>query len=593
MDATPAVNNLPFRAADFSTLVEALDYAAQGKTGYNFYSAGCTLCASLPYAELRAQAQALARRLMGLGLNRGSRVALVADTHPDFLRFFFACQYSGLIPVPLPASIHLGGHKAYVAQLQRLLTICQAKVAMAADDFLSFLTEAADKLNLRFLGNPKTFYDLPEPKIQLQPMQPHEIAYLQYTSGSSRFPRGVMITQKAVLSNIVAMVKYGIQIRPGDRAVSWLPFYHDMGLVGLALATMASQMSVDYQRTRNFAMRPRQWLYLISQNQATISFSPPIGYELCGLSLRSEEVQNLDLRTWRVAGVGAETIKTEPLEYFAQLLEPAGFNKNSFLSCYGMAECSLLVSCTIPGAGISVDHVDSNQLAQHQKAVPAEPSKENGFVRSNTFVNCGIPLPGFEVEVRDPQGRVLPERQCGTLYVQGPSMMSGYFDDLEATRETLSPDGWLNTGDLVYRVGKSIIVTGRRKDLLIINGRNIWPQDLEYIAEQQPEVRAGDASAFSVSGPVGAEQAVMMVQCRESNAQKRIDLMERLHGLVCEEFGIDCLIELVPRNTLPRTTSGKLSRPGARKVYLNRVAAGEVREPQEDLKAARLRQRVI
>jgi fatty-acyl-CoA synthase len=193
MDATPTVNNLPFRAADFSTLAEALDYAAQGKTGYNFYAGGGKLYASLPYAELRGQAQALARRLMGLGLNRGSRVALVADTHPDFLRFFFACQYAGLIPVPLPASIHLGGHKAYVTQLQRLLTICQAEVAMAPDDFLSFLTEAAERLNLRFLGNPKTFYDLPKPKIKLQPMQPDEIAYLQYTSGSTRFPRGGIV----------------------------------------------------------------------------------------------------------------------------------------------------------------------------------------------------------------------------------------------------------------------------------------------------------------------------------------------------------------------------------------------------------------
>lgn len=593
MDATPTVNNLPFRAADFSTLAEALDYAAQGETGYNFYAGGGKLYASLPYAELRGQAQALALSLMSLGLSRGSRVALVADTHPDFLRFFFACQYAGLISVPLPASIHLGGHKAYVAQLQRLLTICQAEVAIAPDDFLSFLTEAAEKLNLRFVGNPKTFYDLPKPKIQLQPLQPDEIAYLQYTSGSTRFPRGVMITQKAVLSNIFAIVKYGVKARPGDRAVSWLPYYHDMGLVGLVLASMASQMSVDYLRTRDFALRPRQWLYLMSRNRATISFSPPFGYELCGRRLRNEEVQNLDLRTWRVAGVGAERIRPEPLEYFAELLEPAGFDKRSFLPCYGMAECSLAVSFTPVGRGIIVDHGDSNQLAEHQKAVPVDPSKGNGSVRPNTFVNCGIPPPGYEVEMRDSQGRVLPERQCGTLYVRGPSVMSGYFGDPKATREVLSPDGWLNTGDLAYRIGESIIITGRQKDLMIINGRNIWPQDLEYMAEQQPAVRTGDASAFSVPGPAGAEQAVMMVQCRESKEQKRTDLKERLHSLVREEFGIDCLIELVPRNTLPRTTSGKLSRPGARKEYLNRVAAKKAREPQEDLYAATLRQRAV
>ena len=201
--------------------------------------------------------------------------------------------------------------------------------------------------------------------------------------------------------------------------------------------------------------------------------------------------------------------------------------------------------------------------------------------------------PGYEVEVRDDKGRVLPERHCGTLYVRGPSVMSGYFGDLKATREVLSPDGWLNTGDLAYRVGNGIMITGREKDLIIINGRNIWPQDLEYLAEQQPEVRTGDASAFSVTGPAGQEQAVMMVQCRQSDEKKRTDLRERLYGLVHEEFAIDCLIELVPRNTLPRTTSGKLSRSGARKEYLKRIAPQQATELNEKLYTAAFRQRAI
>jgi fatty-acyl-CoA synthase len=171
--------------------------------------------------------------------------------------------------------------------------------------------------------------------------------------------------------------------------------------------------------------------------------------------------------------------------------------------------------------------------------------------------------------------------------------MSGYFGDLKATREVLSPDGWLNTGDLAYRIGNGIVITGREKDLIIINGRNIWPQDLEYHAEQQPEVRTGDASAFSVTDPDGEEKAVMMVQCRESDEKKRSELRERLHGLVREEFGIDCLIELVPRNTLPRTTSGKLSRSGARKEYLKRIAAEQATELKENLYTATLHQRAV
>ena len=593
MDATPAANNLPQKVADFSTLADALDYAAQGETGYNFYNGSAKLYAKLPYQELREQSQALARRLIGLGISRGSRVAMVADTQPDFMRLFFACQYSGLIPVPLPASIHLGGRDAYVSQLERLLAICQAEIAMAPDDFLPYLKDATAGLNLRFSGSPKEFDDLPESDEPLRPPEPNDVAYLQYTSGSTRFPRGVMITQKAVLSNLFAILKYGIQIRPGDRAVSWLPYFHDMGLVGLVLAPMAAQMTVDYLNTRDFAMRPRLWLTLMSQNRGTLSVSPTFGYELAARRVREKEVANFDLSAWRIAGVGAEPIRTESLERFADLLAPSGFDRRSFVPCYGMAECALAVSFSPMGQGLDVDRVDSDTLAEEQKALPLHPNRDNGTASVNTFTNCGAPLPGFDVEIRDDQGQVLPERHCGTLFVRGPSVMSGYFGDLKATREVLSPDGWLNTGDLAYRIGNSIVITGREKDLIIINGRNVWPQDLEYLAEKQPEVRTGDASAFSVPGSNGEERAVMMVQCRESDESKRADLQGRLHSQIRQEFGIDCLIELVPRNTLPRTTSGKLSRSGARKEYLKRVAAKQFQAPEGDPYAAPLRQRAV
>jgi len=464
---------------------------------------------------------------------------------------------------------------------------------MAPEGFFPYLAEAAQGMKLLFLGSPQDFNNLAEPDIRLHPTEPNEVAYLQYTSGSTRFPRGVMITQKAVLSNLFAILKYGIQIRPADRGVSWLPFFHDMGLVGLVLSPMAAQVSVDYLNTRDFAMRPRLWLTLMSQNRGTLSFSPPFGYELAARRVRNDEVNKLDLSAWRIAGVGAEPIRTEPLKRFADLLAPSGFDRRSFVASYGMAECSLAISFAPLGQGADVDYVDGTALAEEQKALPLHPNRSSKTVRSNAFTNCGAPLPGYEVEVRDAQGQVLPERHCGTLYVRGPSVMSGYFGDLKATREVLSPDGWLNTGDLAYRVGNGIVITGREKDLIIINGRNIWPQDLEYLAEQQPEVRTGDASAFSVTDPAGQEQAVMMVQCRQSDEKKRTDLRERLHGLVREEFAIDCLIELVPRNTLPRTTSGKLSRSGARKEYLKRIAPQAATELKENHYTASFRQRAI
>jgi len=332
---------------------------------------------------------------------------------------------------------------------------------------------------------------------------------------------------------------------------------------------------------------------LMSQNRGTLSFSPPFGYELAARRVRNDEVEKLDLSAWRIAGVGAEPIRTEPLKHFADLLAPSGFDRRSFVASYGMAECSLAVSFAPLGQGADVDYVDSVALAQEQKALPLDPNQSRETVRSNAFTNCGAPLPGYEVEVRDAQGKKLPERHCGTLYVRGPSVMSGYFGDLKATREVLSPDGWLNTGDLAYRVGNSILITGRAKDLIIINGRNIWPQDLEFLAEKQPEVRTGDASAFSIPGQDGEENAVMMVQCRETDESKRADLQGRLNSQIRQEFGIDCLIELVPRNTLPRTTSGKLSRSGARKEYLKRVNAEQLEASKGDPYAASLRQRAV
>ena len=573
MIATPTHPTISLRPGNFSTLSEALDYAASGKTGTNFYSGRGLLTHVLPYTDLQAQSVNLARKLNGLGLPRGSRVALVADTTPDFLRFFFACQYAGLIPVPLPISIHLGGHQAYVDQLTRLLESCQASIAMAPEGFVTFLEEAATNLNLHLIGGPETFASLEKSNAPLQPLESHELAYIQYTSGSTRWPRGVEVTQAAVMSNLTGIIQHGLKVQPEDRCVSWLPFYHDMGLVGFVLGPMASQLSVDYLSTRDFAMRPRQWLKLMTQSQATISFSPSFGYELCVRRLREDSSnESYDLSAWRIAGVGAETIRADSLGRFAKALEPSGFNPQAFLACYGMAECSLAISFAPLDVGIEVDRVDADDLSNSKKANPihADLSK-NEEARMSKFVNCGVPLPGYEVEIRDDKGSVLHDRESGIIFVRGASTMTGYFNDPRLTQEVLSEDGWLNTGDIGYWINGSLVIIGRSKDMILINGRNIWPQDLEYVAEQQPEVRPGDSSAFAVSGPDGDEVAIMVVQCRESSLQKRDDLIDRLGSRIQKELSIPCYIELIPPRTLPRTSSGKLSRSRAKSDFLKRV----------------------
>ena len=383
-----------------------------------------------------------------------------------------------------------------------------------------------------------------------------------------------MITESAVMHNLEQIFNHGFRVNAEDRFCSWLPYYHDMGLIGIVLGCVATQRSVDFLGSREFAMRPRLWLKLMSQNRSTISFSPPFGYALCARRVRSSDTASLDLSAWRVAGVGAEMIHPEWLEAFAKALAPTGFKSSAFLPCYGMAECALAVSFSKLNAGPQLDYVDGEQLAQTGEAVPFT---DEG-VRRKGFVNCGMPLPDFEVQVRDEAGNVLPERCVGHIHLRSPSVMTGYFANPEATRHVLSDDRWLDTGDLGYFVDGSLYLTGRAKDLMIINGRNIWPQDLESLAELQPEVRPTDASAFSVPGSDGTELAVLVVHCRELDRAALTSLADRLHEAIAEEFGIRCLIELVPPHTLPRTSSGKLSRSLARKDFLERHSEEKLSE---------------
>ena len=311
--ATPARHLLPFRSADFSTLTEALDYAAKGDTGSNFYTGRGEIYASITYRELRLQSIELAHKLMGLGLTKGDRVALVAETNPEFIQFFYACQYAGLIPVALPASVKVGAHSAYVAQLNQLLKASDAEIGVASEGYLPFLQEASEGLSMRMLGSPEAFNALPPDQQPLHQAEPDDISYIQYTSGSTRFPRGVVIKHHTALANLQGIVAHGLKMSGSDRMMSWLPFYHDMGLVGFVLVPMAAQVSVDYLDTREFAMRPRQWLSLMTKTRATISFAPSFGYDLCARRVRANDIATYDLSNWRVAGIGAEMIRPQTL----------------------------------------------------------------------------------------------------------------------------------------------------------------------------------------------------------------------------------------------------------------------------------------
>ena len=507
-----------------------------------------------------------ARRLLGLvDVNRGDRVALVAETRAEFVILFFACQYAGLVPVPLPATVSLGGREHYLKQLRFLIENSGARAAFATDDFVTLLRDATEGLGLALAARLEDLTAMPAVDAKLVGSSEDEIAYVQYTSGSTRVARGAVITQRAVMCNLTAIIGDGLALRPDDRFFSWLPFYHDMGLVGKMLVPIAGQVPVAYLGTREFAMRPRMWLTLMDRTQATISFGPPFGYELCARRLREGDGARFDLHRWRVAGVGAEMIRPEALESFVKAVTGSGFTGEAFVPSYGMAEVGLAISFAQRDRGVGVDHVDRNDCVRHRHARSvSKQNRQHTPVRA--FVDCGAPLPGIDVQVRGSGGELLPEREIGTLWVRTASVMQGYLHQPEATAEVLTPDGWLNTGDLGYLLDGRIFVTGREKDMIIVGGRNFWPQDLEYIAELQETVRTGDSMAFSISDEAG-ERVVLLVQSRELDPEARARLQHTVHAHIKTEFGIHCHVELVDSNALPRTSSGKPSRSQARRMY--------------------------
>ena len=553
---------LPRRLSDFATMGEALDYAARGRRGLNFHDARGTLVRAYRYTELRGDALAAAYRLIAHGIRPGERVALVAETAPQFAALFFGAIYAGAWPVPLPLPTSFGGRDAYVEQLRvqlassdpRLLFYPAEIAAMGAAaaegagidglDWDSFATRAADPAPL-----PQAASD--------------DIAYLQYSSGSTRFPHGVAITHRALLNNLAAH-SHGMLVREGDRCVSWLPWYHDMGLVGCLLSPIANQVSADYLKTEDFARRPLAWLDLISRNAGTtLSYSPTFGYDICARRIGSQTpvAERFDLSRWRVAGNGADMIRPDVMQAFVDAFADAGFQASAFLPSYGLAEATLAVSIMPPGEGIVVELVEETELSGGAAA-------EHRPQRFRAIVNCGKPARDMAVEIRDEDGNALPEKTIGKVWCSGPSVMAGYFRDDEATAACLK-DGWLDTGDMGYLSEGYVYIVGRAKDMIIINGKNHWPQDIEWAVEQLPGFKAGDIAAFAITTPGGEETPAVLVQCRTSDGEERARLRDQIRERVRAITGMNCVVELVPPRTLPRTSSGKLSRAKARNLYLS------------------------
>ena len=559
---TPNDCALPRRRADFATFNEAIDYAALSEKGLNFHDMRGTLERAYTYREMREDALAMAHKLVASGIGPQDRVALIAETSPEFAALFCACIYAGAWPVPLPLPTTFGGREGYIDQLVVQLESADPALLIFPPEIAEMTQAAADRVGCKAIDwDSLAAQDAPE--ADLPEADPEDICYLQYSSGSTRFPTGVAVTHKALLHNLYGHAQ-AMELGTNDRCVSWLPWYHDMGLVGCFLSLIANQVSADYLKTEHFARRPLAWLDLISRNQGTtLSYSPTFGYDICArrISSQSHVADRFDLSRWRTAGNGADMIRPDVMQNFVNAFADAGFKASAFTPSYGLAEATLAVTVMPPGEGIRVELVEEERLsgARPNLSRPA---------RYRAIVNCGKPLPDMEVEIRGEGNDVKGDHQIGKVWCRGPSIMHSYFRNEEATQDCLV-NGWLDTGDMGYMADGYLFIVGRAKDMIIINGKNHWPQDIEWAVEQLPGFNHGDIAAFAVERDDGEEAPAVLVHCRVSDPEERRVLRERIREKVQSVTGMQCLVELVPPRTLPRTSSGKLSRAKAKRLYLS------------------------
>lgn len=555
MVLTPTAHDVPHIIGDFSSLAQAFDYAASGHTGVNFYSATGELKESLSYGQLRDRACAAARRLRHLEGVRGARVALIAETGSDFLSAFYGCQYAGLIPCPLPFSVHMGGLEAYIAQLASMLKAARASILLAPQSVLSCAQAAAASLEGLQVLSYEALALLPECAQALIPLGAQELAYIQFSSGSTSEPKGVLISQRAICANARTILQSSMYLTEQDRAFSWLPFYHDMGLVGFSIAPLFGQCSIDYLSPTAFARRPVLWLSLMSANGTSITYSPSFGYQLAAQRLSKEPHSALDLSRLRIAGVGGDMVRAAALREAAKQLAPYGFRAEAFLPSYGMAEATLAISTAQTGQGLRTDVMGAG----------------------NEFVSCGQPLPGSQVRIEDEAEQAVPEGTVGQIWFKGASLMDGYLDQPEGTQGGKRADGFLNTGDLGYQRQGQLYITGRAKDMILLRGRNLWPQDIEQALEAHALVKSGDVAAISVTQD-DEETLVVLVQCRAQATEVREQMIRELSALLNQHFGVTGQIVLIPARALPYTSSGKLARARAKEKYLQNEFSNDVED---------------
>jgi 1-acyl-sn-glycerol-3-phosphate acyltransferase len=526
----------------------------------------------ITYQALKKGAGAVAAGLRQRDLEPGRTVAIMLPTSREYFFSFFGILLGGGIPVPLyppvrPTQIeeHLRRHRGILgnAQATMLITVPEAQQ-------LARLLKA----QVEGLRSVVTVQELSAGVGEFNPplLRPQDIAFLQYTSGSTGDPKGVVLTHANLLANIRAMGE-AVQADSTDVFVSWLPLYHDMGLIGAWLGSLYYACQLVLMSPLAFLARPEQWLWTIHRHRGTLSPSPNFGYELCLRKINDRDINGLDLSSWRIAFNGAEPVSPETVQHFSERFSQYGFRPKAMTPVYGLAESSVGLAFPPLGRGPVIDRIQREPLISSGQAVPAQETDTKAL----RFVACGQPLPGHQIRIVDPTDRELPERQEGRLQFRGPSVTSGYFRNPGETRRLFHGD-WLDSGDLAYMAGGDVYLTSRVKDIIIRGGRNIYPYELEEAVGEIPGIRKGCVAVFGSTDPAsGTERLVVLAETRETDSETLKQLYTRINRVAVDILAMppDDVV-IAPPHTVLKTSSGKIRRAASRDLY----EQGRIGKPQ-------------
>lgn len=514
------------------------------------------IVATMTYRALFDAARLWAGALAEVGVKPGDRVVMVMPTQRAFYESYWGILLAGAAPVPAYPPVKMSNLEEYREILGRQIANCNATAMVTDERVLPLVRPAAP---------PRTPILIPSEVKNAKSagpvdVTPAHLGLLQYTSGSTGSQKGVMLTHGNLVANIRAIGR-GVALREGDVAVSWLPLYHDMGLIGLTLATFYWGVPLVACSPVDFLRRPSRWLNMISTHGGSITAAPNFAFSLAARKMKDEELDALDLSRMRVALCGAEPIHPATVEKFTTRFARCGFKPYAFFPGYGLAENTLAALFSDLDAPPRMTPLDPKKLEGENLAVPL-PVGEGGKL----YVSVGTPVPTVDIRIVDERGFELPEGTRGEVVISGPSVMAGYFGNEEATRQTIV-DGWLKTGDLGFTLGGYFYISGRKKDMVIKAGRNYFAEDIEAAAAMVPGVRAGGLCVFSVDDPArGTEEVVLVAEVNE----KRPGIEEEIKVAVTEATGCkpDRVVLVAPR-TVPKTSSGKIQRFMARNWYLD------------------------